>query len=580
MNEKREETAALKKDLDERRQEGAAQKKKLDNRKREGAAQKKELDESKLEAIALKEELDERRQEGAAQKKELDESKLEEIALKEELDERRQEGAAQRKVLDTRKQEGATLKKELDERKQKGAAQKKVPDTRKQEGAALKKKLDERKQEGTALKKEEMGNNDQLFRKGEKAARLSTAILIALSAVKLIIALISGSIALLSDSIHSFADIFSVMAVWIGLKLIQRKPSERFPYGYFKAENFALLVVSSIIVVSGVLIIIEAVDKLSQPSGISFPLSVFVVTALSGVASFILGRYKKKVGKATGSQSLIGEGQHSLMDVYVSIVVFIGVFFSTIGFFIVEILAGLAIGVFVIVVGVVFGKDAILSLMDVSINPERIEEIKQIAKNVQGVSGVHAVRLRKAGPVSFGEIHVEVQDDIPIDKGHAISTEVEEKIKERFKDVESITIHIGRPRKDKITLGIPTLEDRGLESVTSEHFATAPFFTFVEVNEDRLLGTYSKVNTAVNLSRKKGIVAAQLLVDEKVDVAIVGDIGDGPFHLLNDNFVQIYSLHESMKVEAVVDQFRQRIFKRMMTPTDKSSSHHHRARKG
>nr|MDO8115907.1 cation diffusion facilitator family transporter [Candidatus Sigynarchaeota archaeon] len=417
-----------------------------------------------------------------------------------------------------------------------------------------------------------MGDNEQLFRKGEKAARLSTAILLTLSAVKLIIALISGSIALLSDSIHSFADIFSAIAVWIGLKLIQKKPSERFPYGYFKAENYALLIVSSIIVVSGILIIIEAVDKLSQPSGISFPSSVFAVTAFSGVAAFILGRYKKKVGNSIGSQSLIGEGQHSLMDVYVSIAVFTGVFFSTIGFFIIEILAGLAIGVFVIEVGVVFGKDAILSLMDVSINPERIEEIEQIAKNVQGVSGVYAIRLRKSGPVSFGEIHLEVQDDIPVDKGHAISTEVEEKIKERFKDVESITIHVRRSRKDNIKMGIPALEDRGLASMTSNHFATAPFFTFIDVHKKQIIKNYSRINTVVNLSKKKGIVAAQLLVDEKVDVVIVGDIGDGPFHLLNDNLVQIYSLLESMKVEAVVEQFCHGKLRRLRTPTDKSSS--------
>ncbi len=531
MDEKQEETAALKKELDERRQEGAAQKKELDKRRQEGAAQKKELDESRLEEIALKEELDERRQEGAAQKK--------------ELDKRRQEGAAQKKGLDERRQEGAAQQKELLERKQEGK-----------------------------MGNGEMGGNDQLFRKGEKAARLSAAILLVFSVSKLTIALISGSIALLSDSIHSFADIFSIIAVWIGLKLIQKKPSEKFPYGYYKAENFALLVVSVIVVISGVLIIIEAAEKFSQPGPIYLPLLALAVSALSGVGSFFLGRYKKRVGVAIGSQSLIGEGQHSLMDVYVSIIVFVGVLFSALGFFIIEILAGLAIGVFVIKVGAVFGKDAILSLMDVSINPGRIEEIKQIAKNVHGVSGVHAVRLRKSGPVSFGEIHVEVRDDIPIDKGHAISNEVEEKIKARFKDVESITIHIGRPRKDKIRLGIPTLEDRGSESMTSDHFATASFFAFVEVHEEQLINTYSKVNAAVNLSRKKGIVAAQLLVDEKVDVAIVGDIGKGPFHLLNDNLVQIYSLPESMKVEDVLTQFHQRKLKRMIIPSEKSSSGH------
>jgi len=216
-----------------------------------------------------------------------------------------------------------------------------------------------------------LGKDDSRFRRGERAAWLSTLILLVLSVSKGTVALFSGSIALLADSIHSFADIFSSAAVWVGMRLIQRKPSERFPYGYYRAETFALLIVSITIVVSGILILNEAVVKLSEPSGVLFPSLVLIAAATSGAVSFFLGRYKKKVGSAIGSQSLIGEGQHSMVDVYTSLLVFAGVFFSSLGYPIAEILAGLAIGAYIIKVGAWFGKDAILSLMDVSLSRAR-----------------------------------------------------------------------------------------------------------------------------------------------------------------------------------------------------------------
>ena len=221
------------------------------------------------------------------------------------------------------------------------------------------------------------------------------------------VALVSGSVALLADSVHSFADIFSSATVWVGMKLIQKKPSERFPYGYYRAETFALLIVSLTIVASGVLILKEAIDKLSEPSGILFPSLVLIVAALSGLVSLFLGRYKRNVGSAIGSQSLVGEGQHSIVDVYASLLVFIGVFFSSLGFPVAEVLAGLTIGVYVIKVGVWFGKDAILALMDISLSPDRVTEIRQLLESVQGVAGVHEIRFRKSGPVAFGEMHVD-----------------------------------------------------------------------------------------------------------------------------------------------------------------------------
>jgi cation diffusion facilitator family transporter len=136
-----------------------------------------------------------------------------------------------------------------------------------------------------------MDEKDLIFKNGERAAKLSAIVLLAFSVLKGVIAIISGSVALLADTIHSFADIFSSVAVWAGLKLVQRKPSERFPYGYYRAETFALLIVAITIASSGALTLLEAVDKLFAPAVVLFLSLVLIVAALSSLISYFLSRY-------------------------------------------------------------------------------------------------------------------------------------------------------------------------------------------------------------------------------------------------------------------------------------------------
>ncbi|MGA3191642.1 MAG: cation diffusion facilitator family transporter [Candidatus Bathyarchaeia archaeon] len=417
-----------------------------------------------------------------------------------------------------------------------------------------------------------MNEKNQLFRKGERAAILSAAVLLAFSILKGTVSIISGSVALLADSIHSFADIFSSIAVWAGLKLVQKKPTERFPYGYYKAETLALLIVAVTIVVSGVLILKEAVDKLFVRSVVLFPSVVLAVAAFSGLVSYFLGRYKKSVGSLIGSQSLISEGQHSLVDVYTALMVFVGVLFASLGYPVSEVLAGLAIGLYVMKVGLWFGKDAVLVLMDACLSPQKAREMKEIAEKVRGVSGVHDLRLHRSGPVSFGEMHIEVEEALPLEKAHEISDEIEEKIRGRFKDIESITIHVEPAYKQKVKVGIPVVEDKGLESKTSAHFGNVPFFAFIELENRQIRNVYVKVNKAARTERKKGIGAARFLVDEKVDVVLAGGMGEGPFHLLRDNLVQIFVLPEQVELKEAIRLLNENKLERMTAPFEKNET--------
>lgn len=407
------------------------------------------------------------------------------------------------------------------------------------------------------------------LKKGEEAAKLSTVIVLALGILRGIVSFASGSVALLAGTIDSFTDVFSSIAVWAGLNIAKKKPTERFPYGYFKAETFALLSVSLILVASSILIMLESFQKLFAVYVILFSDAALAVAALSTVIYYFLSKYKCRVGRQIGSQALISEGAHSMIDVYTSVLVFAGVSLGVVGYPVGEAVIGFLIGAYVFIRGLLFGKDAALILMDVSPSPQRVREMRKIAESVRGVNGVHDIRLRKSGPVFFGEIHVELQEGLSSERAYVISDEIEARIKERFKDLELVTVHVEGAHKKKRRIAIPIDEDKGLDSLISPHFGSAPYFVFIDIEEGQVVGFYAKENEGAKLLHKKGIHAADLLIREKVYAVLSGDVGEGPFSVLGNNLIQIYHLPHPTKVQEAIRLLNENLLEKMTAPTEK-----------
>jgi cation diffusion facilitator family transporter len=408
-----------------------------------------------------------------------------------------------------------------------------------------------------------------MFKKGEKAARLSTATLFVLGVLKGVVAVLSGSLALLAGAIDTFSDVFSSVAVWVGLRIAEKKPTERFPYGYYKAETFALLIVSTVIVVSSILIMLESWQKIFEVNIISHSYLALAVAVLSAAIYYLLAKYKDRVGRQIGSQALVSEGLHSMLDVYTSMLIFAGIFFAVFGYQIIEALVGLAISIYVLVRGLLFGKDAVLVLMDVSPNPQMVKEMKEIALSVNGVKGTHDVRLRKSGPVFFGEMHVELQDGLSLEKAHVISDAIEANSKERFKNLESLTVHIGLAHRKRKRIAIPIRENEGLESSSNPHFGRASYFAILDVEKSKVMDYGIIENKGRGLSRKKGLEAAHLLVERKVDILLASGLGEGPFHVLGDNLIQVYHLPESVGIREALSLLAKKSLEKMMSPTEK-----------
>lgn len=394
------------------------------------------------------------------------------------------------------------------------------------------------------------------LKKGGKAAIYSSLINLLLALVKGVIGFLSGSIALIADSIHSFSDIVASLAVYVGLKLSMRRPDEKFPYGYYKIESFASLIISVIIVITGIEIALDSYNAFLNPSTIEIPLVALFVAALSALVSFLLARYKQEIGRKIGSQALINDGKHSFIDIFSSIIVFVGILSSYMGYLRIQGISGILVALLIVYMGLKLAKDDILVLLDANMDPEKIEEIKTIAESVGGVEGVHAIKVRRSGPFVFAELHLETKKGLSVENASEITGNIKKAVKGRIKNLDSLMVQIEPFKKERLRVAVPVKNKNGLQSDISEHFARAHYILIADVVNGRIISTIVKDNPGTTLEKKKGIETAEFLEKEKVDVLVSTGVGEGPKYVLSDKSIDVMVPRGKNLEEMIMDVYK------------------------
>lgn len=394
------------------------------------------------------------------------------------------------------------------------------------------------------------------LKKGEKAALSSSLINLILAVIKGIVGLFSGSIALIADSIHSFSDIVASLAVYIGLRLSRRKPDEKFPYGYYKIESFVSMIISAIIVISGLEIIFESFNNFLNPTMIGLPLLSLSVAALSAVVSFFLARYQEKIGREIDSQALINDGKHSFIDIFSSIIVFIGILSSYLGYLRIQGISGILVAILIIYIGLKLAKDDFLVLLDASMDPEKIKQIKSIAEKVEGVEGVHDIKVRRSGPFVFAELHLETKKGLPVKKAFEITEIVKKAVKADIKNLDTLTVQIEPIKKKKLRFAVLVENKKGLVSDISKHFARAPYILIADIDNDEIVDLKFMDNPGTKLEKKKGIETAEFLGKQKVDILISNEVGEGPMYVLSNKLIDIKSPQGENLKEILINAYK------------------------
>ena len=251
----------------------------------------------------------------------------------------------------------------------------------------------------------------------------------------------SGSVALLADTIHNFADAGTSIPLWIAFALARRGVSRRFTYGYGKVEDEAGVFIVVIIFASACLAGYEAVMKILHPH----PITHLGWTAAAAVIGFLgneaVAVLRIRVGREIGSAALVADGLHSRVDGFTSLAVLLGVLGVWAGFPIVDPLVGIAITIAILFI-VRGAARAVWNRLVDGIEPATVDEIEHAAMHVAGVKGVRQVRARWVGHKVFADLEIEVNPDLQVSRANEIADAVAEELRGHVRALGSAVVRI------------------------------------------------------------------------------------------------------------------------------------------
>jgi len=413
-------------------------------------------------------------------------------------------------------------------------------------------------------------NKKEDLKKGERLATIAIFLEGALAAAKAVIGVFSGSVVLISDAIHSGSDLLSIITSWFGLKIAQKETDERFPYGYYKAENLGAAIISILILLAAWEMFNQGYSRLFSFSSIKIPLLALAISLSDAIILFFFGNYEVKIGKEINAQSLVAMGKENRTHLFSSMAVFIGVLAAYYRIPYLEGLITIIISFLILKIGLTTAKDSVFALMDVSPSKEVGDKVIRAIESVPGIEEFFDLRLRRAGPFIFGETKVGVRKSIDVKRAHEMANRIEEEVKKKVPQIDSFTIHIEPLRSDFHHLVIPVKNKKGLNSLVADKFGRAPYFLFVNLEGKKIRGDYVLKNPHLEKKVKAGLAVAKLLVEQKSETLITKEIGEISFYALRENLFDIYQA-EGKTAREIVNRYIKGELELLSKPTKRET---------
>lgn len=265
-----------------------------------------------------------------------------------------------------------------------------------------------------------------------------------LSAAKIIVGAISGSFAVISDGIDSASDVAMSVVMIVTAKIMGRKPNRKYVYGYAKAELIATKILSMLIFFAGAEMFVSAIRNLFSEQERIMPGKIAIyVTVASILCKLLLSLYQTATGRKTGSSMLIANGINMRNDVVISLSVLVGLFFS----FVLELpildsVTALLVSCFIVWSAVRIFMDSNTELMDGVKDVTVYQKIFDAIEKVDGIKNTHRVRSRSIGNKYMITLDVEADGNMTLNQAHALTIEVEQRIRESIPEVYDIVVHI------------------------------------------------------------------------------------------------------------------------------------------
>jgi len=279
---------------------------------------------------------------------------------------------------------------------------------------------------------------------GLMAAGVGMAVNIVLAIVKIVTGVVGNSYALIADGIESTTDIISSLVVWTGLKISSLPPDEDHPYGHGKAESMAGMVVALALLAAALFIGTQSLREIITPHHSPAWFTLMVLALVIGTKE-ALYRFVFKVGDEITSTAVKGDAWHHRSDAITSAAAFVGISIALIGgkgYESADDWAALLACAIIVFNGQRIFRAALSEIMDAAVPGQQQHEIRRISSAVPGVVRIEKCRIRKSGLGLFVDIHVEVDGDLTVRRGHEIAHEVSHCLQSSALGVQDVTVHI------------------------------------------------------------------------------------------------------------------------------------------
>ena len=277
--------------------------------------------------------------------------------------------------------------------------------------------------------------------RGIWATKISLAVLIATAAMQVVLVVITGSVALLADTIHNFSDAATALPLWAAFTLSRRPPSPRFTYGLGRAEDLAGLLIVGAILTTGIIAAYISIGRLFDPPTVDFIWAVVLASIVGFIGNEAVALFRIKIGKENGSAALVADGYHARVDGLTSLAVLAGAIGVWLGAPLADPIAGVAISVAIFRIVLESGKSVVSRLLD-GVEPEVIDEVRNVTDATEGVEEVTEIRVRWLGHTLLAEVNISVNPGLSVEDGHRIAQETHQRLLDRLQYLANATIHV------------------------------------------------------------------------------------------------------------------------------------------
>jgi cation diffusion facilitator family transporter len=281
-----------------------------------------------------------------------------------------------------------------------------------------------------------------------------------LGIIKIIIALIYGSISLLADAIHTLSDMATSIIIILGFKISKKPGDKEHPFGHGRMEQIATLIVAILLGVSAIELIQHSFKRILSPQPVTMSWMPIIIIFFTIFFKEWLGQFSSFLSKKIGSLALEADAWHHRSDAISSLVVVIALIASKYGFIYLDGIVGLLIGAYIIYLGWDIAKKSIDQLLGESADESLISEITNIVMQEDKVKNIHDLIVHQYGEQKLLSLHMEIPADITLSEAHTIADSVENTIEEKLNIYTTIHLDPIMP---------PSPESKKIEAIIGDY---------------------------------------------------------------------------------------------------------------